>query len=126
MNLPSELKYAESHEWVRIEGDIAIVGVTEHAQEQLGELVFVELPEVGRTVSAEEATAVVESVKAASDVYAPLSGEVVEVNEALSDKPETVNEACYSDGWLFKLKASDPSELEKLMDAAAYASANGI
>ena len=120
-DIPADLKYAKSHEWVRVEGDTAIVGVTDHAQDQLGDMVYVELPEVGSQYAAGDACAVVESVKAASDVYAPVSGEVVEVNEALADSPELVNQDAYGDGWIMRLKLSDPAELEGLMDADGYA-----
>jgi glycine cleavage system H protein len=120
-NIPSELKYAKSHEWVRDEGDgTVVVGITDHAQEQLGDLVFVELPEVGSLLNAGGECAVVESVKAASDIYSPMSGEVLAINEALEDAPETVNEDAYGDGWLFKLKLSDPGEAGELLDADAY------
>jgi len=119
-NIPAELKYVDSHEWIRVEGDVAVIGVTDHAQEALGDVVFVELPEVGSILSAGDEAGVVESVKAASDIYAPISGEVVEVNEQLEDAPETVNEHPYEDGWFFKLKITDQSELEGLMDADAY------
>jgi len=120
-NVPSELKYTSSHEWVRDEGDgVVCVGVTDHAQELLGDLVFVELPEVGASVEAGSECAVVESVKAASDVYSPLSGEVVEINEALADTPEIINEDAYDAGWMFKVKLSDAAELDKLLDADAY------
>ena len=120
--IPAELKYTKSHEWVRVDGDTATIGVTDHAQQLLGDLVFVELPEAGTTLSAEDACCVVESVKAASDVYSPLSGEVVEVNEALADTPETINDSPYDDGWLFKLKMSAETELDDLLDAEAYES----
>ncbi len=120
-DIPADLKYAKSHEWVRVEGDTAIVGVTDHAQDQLGDMVYVELPEVGSQYAAGDACAVVESVKAASDVYAPVSGEVVEVNEALADSPELVNQDAYGDGWIMRLKLSDPAELDGLMDADGYA-----
>ncbi|MCB1760289.1 MAG: glycine cleavage system protein GcvH [Gammaproteobacteria bacterium] len=120
-NIPSELKYAKSHEWVRDEGDgTVVVGITDHAQEQLGDLVFVELPEVGSLLNAGGECAVVESVKAASDIYSPMSGEVVAVNAALEEAPETVNEDAYGDGWLFKLKLSDLGEADELLDAEAY------
>ncbi|MCG7567051.1 glycine cleavage system protein GcvH [Pseudoalteromonas sp. CnMc7-15] len=120
-NIPSELKYAPSHEWVRPEGDGTFtVGVTEHAQELLGDMVFVELPEVGDEVDAGEDCAVAESVKAASDIYAPIGGEIVAINEELEDAPETVNNDSYGDGWLFRIKASDESELSNLLDAEAY------
>lgn len=117
---PSELKYAPSHEWVRVEGDIATVGITDHAQEALGDLVFIELPEVGDKVAAHDEAGVVESVKAASDIYAPVSGEVIAINEALADSSETVNNDPYHDGWMYKIRMSDPVELDDLMDADAY------
>ena len=117
----SDIRYTEEHEWVRVEGDVATCGVSDYAQEQLGDVVFVELPDVGRSVAKDDECAVVESVKAASDIYAPLSGEVVEVNEGLEGDPGTVNSAAEGDGWFFKLKLSDPSELDGLMDADAYA-----
>jgi len=121
-NIPSELKYATSHEWVRNEGDgIVTVGITEHAQGLLGDMVFVELPEVGDNVSTGDDVAVAESVKAASDIYAPISGEVVEVNEDLEDSPELLNSDAFGDGWLFKVKVDDAAELEALLDAEGYA-----
>jgi len=113
-------RYTKDHEWVRVEGDLATVGISDHAQEQLGDVVFVELPEIGRQVAKGDAMAVVESVKAASDVYAPISGEVVEVNEALNDDPSLVNSGAESGGWFCKLRLGDRAELESLMDAAAY------
>ena len=116
----SELKYTEEHEWILIEGDVATVGITDHAQEQLGEIVYVETPEVGSEVSKNDDAGVVESVKAASEVYAPLSGEIIEANEALADNPQTVNDDPMGDGWFFKIKISDPGELDDLMDEAAY------
>jgi glycine cleavage system H protein len=123
-NIPSELKYASSHEWVRTEGDgVYTVGITEHAQELLGDMVFVELPEVGDEVDAGEDCAVAESVKAASDIYSPITGEVVAINEDLEDSPENVNNDAYGDVWLFKVKASDESELENLLDAEGYENA---
>jgi len=119
--IPSELRYSESHEWVSEEDEgLVRVGITDHAQAQLGDLVFVELPEVGSTVGQGDACAVVESVKAASDIYSPISGEVVEVNEVLIDSPEMVNTEPYSDGWLFSVRLEDPDELESLMDHASY------
>jgi len=122
-NIPSELKYATSHEWVRNEGDgTYTVGISEHAQELLGDMVFVDLPDVGDEVDAGEDCAVAESVKAASDIYAPISGEIVAINEELEDAPELVNSDAYNDGWLFVIKASDESELENLLDAAGYES----
>ncbi|RRJ83036.1 glycine cleavage system protein GcvH [Aestuariirhabdus litorea] len=121
-NIPSELRYVSSHEWIRVEADgTAVIGITDHAQELLGDVVFVELPEVGAELSRDEDAGVVESVKAASDVYAPVSGEVVAINEALEDAPETVNSDPYGDGWFFKVKLSDTAELEELLDADAYA-----
>lgn len=121
-NLPNELKYAKSHEWARDEGDGTVtVGITDHAQEQLGDLVFVDLPEEGDSVDAGADCAVVESVKAASDIYSPVSGEIVGVNAALADSPEMVNESAFGDGWLFKVKMSDASQLESLLDAEGYA-----
>jgi glycine cleavage system H protein len=117
---PEELKYHPEHDWARIEGDTATFGITWYAQDSLGEVVFFEPPESGSTVTKDTAYAEVESVKAVSDVYAPLSGEVVEVNEALNDSPERINEDPYGDGWLVKVKLSDPSETDALLDAAAY------
>ncbi|HBF01836.1 MAG: glycine cleavage system protein GcvH [Limisphaerales bacterium] len=124
-NIPEQLKYAKTHEWVRVEGDTAWVGITDHAQAELTELVFVELPEVGRTVSAGQPCAVVESVKTASDIYAPLSGEVIEVNQALTDDPGKVNADAFGEGWFFKVRMSAPSELDGLMDATSYQSQIG-
>lgn len=121
-NIPSELKYVTSHEWVRNEGDgIVTVGITEHAQDLLGDMVFVELPEVGESVSTGDDICVAESVKAASDIYAPVTGEIVEVNEELEDAPELVNSDAYGSGWLFKIKVEDAGELESLLDAQGYA-----
>ena len=117
----ADLKYTEEHEWVRVDGDIATCGVSNHAQEQLGDVVFVELPEVGQTVTRDDDCAVVESVKAASDVYAPLSGEVVAVNADLEGDPSLVNADATGKGWFFQIKLSDPSELDGMMDEAAYA-----
>lgn len=120
-NVPSDLRYTKSHEWVRIEGDGTVtVGITDHAQDLLGDLVFVETPEVGASFGAGDDCAVVESVKAASDVYSPLTGEVTGANEALADAPETINSDPYGDGWIFKLKVSDEAELDELLDADAY------
>lgn len=121
-NIPSELKYATSHEWVRVESDgIVTVGITEHAQGLLGDMVFVELPDVDDSISTGDDVAVAESVKAASDIYAPISGTVVEINEALEDSPELVNSDAFGEGWLFKVKLDDASELENLLDAEGYA-----
>jgi glycine cleavage system H protein len=118
----SDIRYTKEHEWVRVDGQVATVGISNHAQEQLGDVVFVELPEVGRTVGQNAAMAVVESVKAASDVYAPISGEVVEVNDALTGDPALVNGDAEGAGWFCKLKIANPAELDALMDAAAYRS----
>ena len=120
MNIPSDLRYAASHEWIRLEGDIGIVGISDHAQEELTDVVFVELPPVGKVVDAGDPTAVVESVKAASDIYAPVSGEIVEVNPEVEADPSLVNTDPYGKGWIFKLKVKDPEHFSKLMDAAAY------
>ena len=121
--IPADLKYTDSHEWVRLESDgLVTVGVTDHAQHALGDLVFVELPEVGNTADAGDAVAVVESVKAASDIYAPVSGEIVEANDLLVDAPEKINEDPYGDGWIFRMKIEDESALDGLLDAEAYAS----
>lgn len=123
-NIPKELRYASTHEWVRPEGNgVFTVGITEHAQELLGDMVFVELPDVGDEIAAGDDVAVAESVKAASDVYAPISGEVLEVNEELEDSPELVNSDAFGDGWLFKVKAEDESEVEALLDAEGYGAA---
>lgn len=117
----AELRFTEEHEWVLVDGDVATCGISDYAQEQLGDVVFVELPESGRKVAKDDDCAVVESVKAASDVYAPLSGEIVEANPALEGDPSLVNSDAQGDGWFFKLKLSDPKELDGLMDEAAYA-----
>jgi glycine cleavage system H protein len=120
-NIPTDLRYASTHEWVRPEGDgVFTVGISEHAQDLLGEMVFVELPDLGAEIATGDDVAVAESVKAASDVYAPITGEVVEVNEDLEDSPELVNSDPYGDGWLFKIKAEDPEEVEALLDAEGY------
>ena len=116
----SDIRYSKEHEWVRVDGDVATIGISEHAQQQLGDVVFVELPEVGREVARKAAMAVVESVKAASDVYAPISGKVVEVNEALNDDPALVNGDAEGAGWFCKLEIAKPAELDGLMDADAY------
>ena len=121
MNVPEELKYAQSHEWVRVDnGDVVTVGISDFAQAEMTELVYVELPEVGRRYSAGDEVAVVESVKSASDIYTPVSGDIVEVNEALNDNPSLVNSSPFADGWLFKIKISDAGQLEKLLDAGGY------
>ncbi|MFW8590441.1 glycine cleavage system protein GcvH [Glaciecola sp. 2405UD65-10] len=121
-NIPKELRYTTSHEWIRDEGDgIFTVGITEHAQELLGDMVFLDLPDVGDGVITGEECAVAESVKAASDVYAPITGEIIEVNEDLEDSPELVNSDAFGEGWFFKIKAEDPAEVEGLLDAQSYA-----
>ncbi|MCA6063649.1 glycine cleavage system protein GcvH [Thalassolituus marinus] len=123
-NIPAELKYVASHEWIRVEADGTVtIGITDFAQAALGDVVFVELPEVGSDVEAEQDIAVVESVKAASDIYAPLSGKIIAVNEELVDAPEKVNEDPYGDAWFFKMEVADAADLENLMDADAYAAA---
>jgi glycine cleavage system H protein len=119
-NVPSDLKYAKSHEWVRLNGDTATIGITDHAQHELTDVVFVELPPVGRKVKAGEACAVVESVKTASDIYSPVSGEVTAINNKVTDTPDLVNDKPYDDGWFYQVKLSNPAELSSLMDAAAY------
>lgn len=120
-NIPSELRYTETHEWVRAEDDgTVLVGITDHAQQLLGDLVYVELPEIGTTAKSGEEAGVVESVKAASDIYTPISGEITEINEALSDSPEMLNEDPYGHGWLFKITPDDENELSELMDADSY------
>jgi glycine cleavage system H protein len=120
-NTPKELKYAKSHEWVRVEADGTVtIGITDHAQNALGDLVFVEVPKIGRKLAANESCAVVESVKAASDVYAPIAGEVIAANGALADAPETLNTDPYGAGWMWKMKPADAKEIESLLDAAGY------
>jgi glycine cleavage system H protein len=118
MNIPTELKYLKTHEYARIEGDVATIGITDFAQDQLGDVVFVELPVMGRMVSAGEAVAVVESVKTASDIYSPVTGEVIEVNSSLTDEPEKINAAPYGDGFLFKVRVAGVSS--EVLDAAGY------
>ena len=121
--IPTELRYTKSHEWVRLEEDGTVtVGISDHAQELLGDLVFVELPEVGTQMAAEEACCVVESVKAASDVYMPITGEIIDTNQALVDEPEIINSSPYDDGWVFKIKPDDADDVEQLMDASTYES----
>ena len=120
-NLPDDLKYAETHEWVKLEDDGTVrVGITDHAQEELGDLVYIELPELGRQLSAREECAVVESVKAASDLYSPLTGEIIAINEAVVESPEMVNDDAYG-AWLFSIRPADRGELNELLDAEAYA-----
>jgi len=120
-NIPADLKYAKSHEWVRVHGDAAVVGITDHAQHELTDVVFVELPEVGRKIKAGDACAVVESVKTASDIYSPLSGEIVEANQAVVDNPALVNTEPYGSGWFFKLRLAAPDELKSLLGPEQYA-----
>jgi glycine cleavage system H protein len=117
----ADLKFSKDHEWVRLEGGVATIGITDHAQNALGDVVFVDLPEAGREVAANEACAVVESVKAASDVYAPIAGKIVEANAALADDPSLVNSASTTDGWFFRIEPADLAEIEALMDEATYA-----
>ena len=128
-NVPSELKYSKSHEWVKLEGDIATIGITDHAQEELGDIVYVELPEVGRVLAYDDVFGNVESVKAVSELYSPLAGEVVEVNETLTDDPANngalINATPYEDGWMLKIRVSDPEALAELLDADGYKSEIG-
>ena len=118
----SDIKFTEDHEWISVEGDTGTVGITNYAQEQLGDIVFVELPEAGKELAKGDEVAVVESVKTASEIYSPLTGEVIESNDVLADEPSQVNSDAEGKGWFFKIKMSDPSELDNLMDAAAYKS----
>ena len=122
MNVPDHLKFLESHEWVKVDddGEVATIGISDHAQAELTDVVYLELPEAGREVTKGEAIAVVESVKAANDIYAPVSGEVVEVNEALAEAPEPVNTDAFGEGWMFKIRLSDSDELDDLMNADSY------
>ncbi len=120
MNIPQELKYSKDHEWVRVEGNTATIGITDYAQSQLGDVVFVELPEEGAELDAHQGLSVVESVKAVSDIYAPLAGKVIAVNETLADAPETINQDPYGDGWIAKLELSDAAQLADLLDSEAY------
>jgi len=120
MNFPDDLKYTKEHEWCRIQGNRAVVGITDHAQDQLGDIVYVELPEVGDAVKKGESFGVVESTKAVSELFSPVTGKVVEVNDPLSDAPETINEDPYEEGWMIVIEPADPKELEALMDAKAY------
>lgn len=121
MDFPDDLKYTEDHEWVLVEDELVTVGITDFAQDSLGDIVFVELPEIGTMLVAGKPFGVVESVKAVSDIYAPISGEVVEVNDELPDSPETINTSPYEDGWMIKIKPSDSSQLDELLDADEYA-----
>ena len=119
-NVPADLKYTKSHEWVRVSGDMATVGITDHAQHELTDIVFVELPDKGRKVKAGDACAVVESVKTASDIYSPVSGEIVETNKAVADNPALVNKEPHAGGWFFKIKLANPAELNALLSPEAY------
>jgi len=120
LNLPEDLKYSDDHEWAKVQGDVVTIGINDYAQDQLGEIVFVELPEPGDTFSKGDEFGSVESVKAVSEMYIPISGEIVEINEDLEDDPELVNNDCYQGGWIIKVKAEDLSELDGLMDKGAY------
>ncbi|GHV64387.1 glycine cleavage system H protein [Bacteroidia bacterium] len=120
MNVPSNLKYTKEHEWLRVEGDVAIVGITDYAQSQLGDVVFIECETVGNTLVAEDVFGTVEAVKTVSDLYVPVSGKVLEFNEEVNNKPELVNKDPYQEGWIIKLKLSEPSEMSNLLDAEAY------
>lgn len=122
MSIPAELKYTKDHEWAKIEGDVITVGITEYASGELGDVVFVELPEPGDSVAKDDSFGTIEAVKAVADLFCPVSGEVTEVNNALEDAPETVNKDPYGEGWMVKIKLSDTSELDDLMDASAYES----
>ena len=124
-NVPSDLKYTKSHEWVRVSGDTATVGITDHAQHELTDIVFVELPDVGRKIKSGDACAVVESVKTASDIYSPLSGEILETNRAVVDDPALVNSEPYAAGWFFKIKLNNPAELEALLSPDKYRAQTG-
>ena len=119
-NIPSDLKYTKSHEWVRVSGDTAVVGITDHAQHELTDIVFVELPDIGKKIKSGDACAVVESVKTASDIYSPVSGEVLETNKSVVDDPALVNSDPYADGWFFKIKLSNPAELNALLTPENY------
>jgi len=125
MNHPEGLRYSRSHEWVRVDGDTATIGITDFAQNELGDIVYLELPEVGRVLQRDDVFGTVESVKAVSDLYAPVSGEVIEVNEGLTESPEEINADPYERGWMIRVRMSDPGELNDLMDAATYEQANG-
>jgi glycine cleavage system H protein len=120
MNIPAELKYTKEHEWVRVEGDVAVIGITDFAQSELGDIVYVEIETVGETLDQDEVFGSVEAVKTVSDLFMPVSGEILEFNEGLEANPEAVNKDAYGDGWMIKVKLSDPSQLDSLMDAAAY------
>lgn len=125
MNFPAELKYTEDHEWVKIEGNIGIIGITDHAQGELGDVVFIDIPEDDATLSKGDTFGTIEAVKTVADMFAPVSGKIVEVNESLNDEPETVNKDPYGEGWIVKIELSDASELDDLMDAETYKSKIG-
>ena len=120
MNIPAELAYTKEHEWTRIDGDVAVIGITDYAQGELGDIVYVELPEVGTQISMGDSFGTIEAVKAVSDLFAPLSGEVIEINESLNDTPEKINQDPYKEGWMIKLKISDADEKEELLDSQQY------
>jgi glycine cleavage system H protein len=120
MDTPEELKYSKDHEWIRVDGDVSTIGITDYAQGELGDVVYVEMPEAGTLISKGESFGTIEAVKAVSEVYSPVSGEIVEINDKLEGEPALVNQSPYSDGWMIKLKLTDPDELSDLMDAAAY------
>lgn len=120
MNLPDDLKYSKEHEWVKVDGNVATIGVTDHAQSNLGDIVYIELPDEGDNITKDETFGVVESVKAVSDCYAPVSGKIVENNSSVGNSPETINEDCYGEGWMIKVELSDPSQLDDLMDHKQY------
>lgn len=120
MKIPKDLKYSQSHEWVRLDGDVATIGITDYAQGELGDVVFVELPELGSEVQQGEVCGTIEAVKTVSDLNSPLSGEIVEVNEGVEEEPTLVNTDCYGEGWIMKIRISDKAEVDELLDAAAY------
>lgn len=120
MNLPDDLKYSKEHEWVKVDGDVVTIGITDHAQSNLGDIVYVELPKEGEALNKDETFGVVESVKAVSDCYSPVTGTVKEINTNVGDSPETINEDCYGEGWILKITINDKSELKELMDAKQY------
>jgi len=120
MNIPSDLKYSEDHEWIRVEGDSAVIGITDYAQGELGDVVYVDLPSIGDSFARQDVFGSIEAVKAASDLYIPIGGEVVEINSAIEEGPEIINQDPYGDGWMIKVKISDATEVDALMDATAY------
>lgn len=126
MNIPSNLKYTKEHEWIKVEGDVALIGVTEYAQSELGDIVFIEVETVGETLSAGDTFGTIEAVKTVSDLYLPVSGEILEFNESLNSSPELVNSDAFGEGWIIKIKLSDPAELDSLLSADAYAELIGI